>query len=224
MTVTAHSGAFDTPDNSIEYIRRVLDEGCGILEMDVSFRPDGTPVLIHKGRPADDEGIYLSSAFDLIAESQTLRMNLDLKSVSNLPAVDRMLRLFGLFDRAFFTGVGTRWVPAVRRHSDLPYYLNAGLPEKLRDHPVACALLARKIRALGAVGLNCHFTNATPTLARALHKRGLELSVWTVNEEADANRVLALDVDNVPSRHPDMILRVEAGRSPAGARGTEMKK
>ena len=180
MTVTAHSGAFDTPDNSLEYIRRVLDAGCGILEMDVTFRPDGTPVLIHKGSPADDEGIYLSSALELIAASPALRMNLDLKSVRNLPAVDRMLRLFGLFDRAFFTGVGQRWVPAVRRHSELPYYLNAGLPEKLRGNAVACAL----------------------------HKRGLALSVWTVNEEADARRVLALDVDNVTSRHPDMILRV----------------
>ena len=49
MTVTAHSGAFDTPDNSLEYIRRVLDAGCGILEMDVTFRPDGTPVLIDFG-------------------------------------------------------------------------------------------------------------------------------------------------------------------------------
>lgn len=212
MTVTAHSGAFDTPDNSLEYIRRVLDAGCGILEMDVTFRPDGTPVLIHKGSPAADEGIYLSSALELIPQSPSLRMNLDLKSVRNLPAVDRMLRLFGLFDRAFFTGVGQRWVPAVRRHSELPYYLNAGLPEKLRGNRVACALLAGRVRALGAVGLNCHFSNATPTLARALHKRGLELSVWTVNEEADARRVLALDVDNVTSRHPDMILRVRGER------------
>ena len=49
MTITAHSGAFGTPDNSLEYVKKVLEEHCEIFEIDVTFRPDGTPVVIHSG-------------------------------------------------------------------------------------------------------------------------------------------------------------------------------
>ena len=88
MTITAHSGAFGTPDNSLEYVKKVLEEHCEIFEIDVTFRPDGTPVVIHSGSPKADEGVLLEEVFALTAEDPAIRMNLDLKSVKNLPAVD----------------------------------------------------------------------------------------------------------------------------------------
>ena len=112
MTVTAHSGAFGTPDNSIDYVKKVLEENCEIFEIDVSFRPDGTPVIIHDGHPKANEGILLRDAFSLISADPALQMNLDLKSVKNLPAVDELLDRYGLTDRAFYTGVDADWAPS----------------------------------------------------------------------------------------------------------------
>ena len=212
QTVTAHSGAFDTPDNSLDFIRAVLEKGCEILEMDVAFRPDGSPVMIHKGSPARDEGVPLEEAFALIATSDTLRMNLDLKSVKNLPRLVALLEAYGLKDRAFYTGVGKGWVKAVKAEGELPYYLNAGLPPFLRKNKAAIRCLADRVKAVGAVGLNTHYDNVNADTVRIFHKKGLEVSVWTVNDEDAARRMLAAAPDNVTSRHPDMIIKIKEER------------
>ena len=208
MTVTAHAGAFDTPDNSVESVERALAEGAEIIEMDVSFRPDGTPVVIHKARPRAAEGVLLADVFALVAQAPGVRMNLDLKSVKNLPAVDSLLREYGLFDRAFFTGVGKNWAPKVREQSNVPYYLNVDVSKRARKYPADAKKLASRIRDAGALGLNCHYGNVTGNVIETLRAEGLETSVWTVNDEAAARQILPLRPDNVTSRHPDMILRV----------------
>ena len=208
MTVTAHAGAFGTPDNSIESVGRAIAEGAAIIEMDVSFRPDGTPVIIHKARPKAAEGVPLSDVFALIAPSPGVRMNLDLKSLKNLPAVDSLLREYGLFERAFYTGVGRNWAPKVRERSNVPYYLNTDVSKRARKYPADAKKLAARIRSAGALGLNCHYNNVTETVVGTLREEGLEVSLWTVNDEATARRILPLKPDNVTSRHPDMILRV----------------
>lgn len=104
MTITAHSGSFDTEDNSMENIRKVFDENCEIMEMDVTFRPDKTPVIIHKSAPSEEEGILLEDVFTFVAghQNKNILLNLDLKSLNNLPQVDYLLEENNLKERAFF--------------------------------------------------------------------------------------------------------------------------
>ena len=211
MTVTAHSGAFDTPDNSIEFIRKVLEEHCDIIEMDVTFRPDGTPVIIHSGSPKPTEGILLRDAFSLISADPALQMNLDLKSVKNLPAVDELLDRYGLTDRAFYTGVDADWAPVVKENSKVPYYLNADVAPWKRSRSAALAKLADKIAALGAVGVNTHYANCHPAMVKVFHEKGMPVSVWTVNDEKNAAKYAAMGVDNITSRHPDTVKAARQG-------------
>lgn len=205
MTITAHSGAFGTPDNSIEYVRKALAENCEIFEIDVTFRPDGTPVVIHDGHPKADQGILLEEVFALAAEHPTVQMNLDLKSVANLPAVDAMLDRFGLKDRAFFTGVNEGWTQTVRENSAVPYYLNADVALWNRSRLPALEKLAEKVRSLGAVGINTHYSNCRPAMVKAFHDKGMPVSVWTVNDEKNAAKYAALGVDNITTRKPDLF-------------------
>lgn len=205
MTVTAHSGAFGTPDNSIDFIKKVLEEHCDIIEMDVTFRPDGTPVIIHSGSPKPDEGILLRDAFALIAADPAIQMNLDLKSVKNLPAVDELLDRYGLTDRAFYTGVGADWAPVVKENSKVPYYLNADVPVWNRSREKALAALADKVASLGAVGVNTHYANCRPAMVKAFHDKGMPVSVWTVNDEKNAAKYGSMGVDNITSRRPDAV-------------------
>lgn len=48
----------------------------------------------------------------------------------------------------------------------------------------------------------------TPGFIANAHERGLELHVWTINETADMQRILALGVDGINSDHPDRLLDV----------------
>lgn len=205
MIVTAHSGAFGTPDNSIEYVKKVIEAHCAIFEIDVTFRPDGTPVVIHSGAPGENEGVLLRDVFTLAAADPAIRMNLDLKSMKNLPAVDALLEEFGLAGRAFYTGVTAKWVETVKRSSRTPYYLNAGVFPVFRGSVPALLALADRVKRLGALGINTHYSNCTPAMVKAFRKKGLEISVWTVNDEENAAKYVAMDVDNITTRHPDLL-------------------
>ena len=205
FTVTAHSGAFGTPDNSLEFIEKALAERCDIIEMDVTFRPGGLPVIIHSGNPAEDEGVPLEEAFCRIAANGTARMNLDLKSTANLPAVDALLQKYGLTERAFYTGVEETTAPTVQKNSTVPYYINHGFSYGEKRSKAAAEAAAKKIIALGAIGLNSHYGSVSPTVARAMRENGLPVSVWTANSPAAMRRCIALAPDNITTRHPDAL-------------------
>lgn len=211
FTVTAHSGAFGTPENSLEFVERVLREDCDIIEMDVTFRPDGTPVILHCGSPAQNEGVPLAEALQRIAADPRLRMNLDLKSVANLPAVDALLKEYGLLGRAFYTGVDEAWTETVRSNSAVPYYLNTGVSYAEKRSAARADRLAKKLLSLGAVGLNTHYGNATPTVAAAMHANGLPVSLWTANTRAAMLRCLRLGADNITTRQPDQLKKLTEG-------------
>ena len=192
FTVTAHSGAFDTPDNSIEFVEKAIAENCDILEMDVTFRPSGLPVIIHSGAPAETEGVPLEEAFLRIAKHPALKMNLDLKSTANLPAVDALLQKYGLADRAFYTGVSYGWAEIVKQNSAVPYYINDDFTNGQKRSPAAADAAAKKIIAAGALGLNSHYDDVSPTVVRAMRENGLLVSLWTANSPMGMRRSIAL--------------------------------
>lgn len=205
FTVTAHSGAYNTPDNSLEFVKRVLAEGCGVIEMDVTFRPSGVPVIVHDGAPKETEGVLLAEVFSLIAQSPAPRMNLDLKSTVNLPAVDALLREYGLFARAFYTGVGKDWAPAVKAASAVPYYLNLDVSKAARTDPAAADALSETVLSFGAVGLNVHYDCVSALNVSSAHAHGLLASLWTANNEQAMLKCLAMAPDNITTRHPDKL-------------------
>ena len=59
FTYTAHSGAEDTAENSLEFIEKAIALQVPVLEVDVSVRNDGTPVLLHAETAGADEGVLL---------------------------------------------------------------------------------------------------------------------------------------------------------------------
>ncbi|MBR6005419.1 MAG: glycerophosphodiester phosphodiesterase, partial [Clostridia bacterium] len=147
----------------------------------------------------------LEEILKAVAVSDTCRMNLDLKSVKNLPAVDESLEKYNFKDRAFFTGVGVEWCETVRNNSSLPYYLNASVITDKLNPEKSAEKICEKIINCGAIGLNCHFTDASEEICRALHKNNLLLSVWTANKKAVQCRLLAMGVDNITTRRPDRL-------------------
>ena len=42
-------------------------------------------------------------------------------------------------------------------------------------------------------------------MVKVFHEKGMPVSVWTVNDEKNAAKYAAMGVDNITSRHPDMV-------------------
>ena len=57
---------------------------------------------------------------------------------------------------------------------------------------------------------------ATPETVEMAHRHGIEVHVWTVNEEAEMRAMLELGVDGVMSDFPGLALKVSAARPRRG--------
>ncbi|MBQ3358976.1 MAG: glycerophosphodiester phosphodiesterase [Microbacterium sp.] len=68
------------------------------------------------------------------------------------------------------------------------------------------ARVLRDIDALQIPERQGPLTVLTPALLRAVHARGVEVHVWTVNDAAEMNRLIALGVDGIVSDRADLAL------------------
>lgn len=205
FTVTYHAGAMHTKPNTLQSIICALDHGAKTVEFDVSFRPDGTPVIIHNSSPEANQGVLLSDALDIVAANKSCKINLDLKSTANLAEVDKLVKEKGLFERVFYTGVFEDWVEKVKKDSVIPYYLNHSISKEEAASAKKIQALADKAKALGAMGINSKFTNANKMFIDITRENGLLISLWTVNKASDILRVIDLAPDNITTKKPHII-------------------
>lgn len=206
FTVTFHAGALGTKPNTLDSIIKSLEYGAKVVEFDVTFRPDGTAVIIHSDAPKADEGVLLDEALAIVAADKESKINLDIKSTANLPEVDRLVRKHGLFERVFYTGVFEEWVETVKKTSEIPYYLNHKLTAEESNSEEKLQALAEKIISLGAIGLNSNLKNASTLSTEVMHKNGLLVSLWTANKPSDMSKVIACLPDNLTTKKPHIVL------------------
>lgn len=205
FTVTCHAGAMLTKANTLKSVEEAVNWGADIVEFDVSFRPDSTPVIIHNPIPKINQGVLLEDALRIVAKSKTCRINLDIKSTKNLAEVDRLVKKHGLFDRVFYTGVFEDWVDAVKATSSIPYYLNHNVSEEEAHNESSATAIADKIKTLGACGLNSNLKYITKELVDVMHQNYLLVSLWTANSPEDMIKALKTYPDNITTKKPNTL-------------------
>lgn len=208
FTITAHTGAFHTPDNSLDTIYAAIEGGADIVEMDVRQRPNGTVVMGHDIITTNNDGVEVASAFEVIKGSQ-LRVNLDIKDSRALPGLYQLIEQYELNDRVFLTGIETYQARAARENCPgIPYYINY-LPSRLQifseDYQEK---LLKMLEDTGGIGINCNHTYASKTLSEVLHEHGYKLSVWTVDKQFEMKRALVNEPDNITTNEVGMLLDV----------------
>lgn len=209
FTVTAHTGAFETPMNSVEFVQTAIDKGAKIIEVDIRQRPDDTVVMSHDLVVTNNDGTPLEDALKLL-EGTDILINLDIKETKALNNLYALLVQYNLLDQSFLTGIETVNVNAVKSSdcADMDYYLNY-MPSRFRvffdDYREKLITL---LEETGAVGINCNYKYANSQLASLLHDNGYKLSVWTVDTEHQAKKMLAIQPDNITTRKPDMLQNV----------------
>lgn len=207
FTVTAHAGSMGTKDNTYNSVY-IGAQNADIIELDVKFAKDGTPVLAHT--EVKNDSVLLKDAFALIAERKNLMANLDIKDKDErLIRILALARAYGIKDRIFFTGVEEEYVDTIKENCPgIAYYLNVNVDKKERKNAEYINSLVEKVRDCGAVGINMNKKGISKELIAAFRENGLLVSVWTVNSEKEILKMLSLAPDNITTRKPDFVMEL----------------
>lgn len=209
FTITAHTGAYDTRMNSLESVKAALENNAQIIELDIRQRPDHTVVMSHDIVVTNNDGVELKKAFELLRDTEIM-INLDIKETRVLNPLYQLLIDYNLVERSFLTGIETINVNAVKESdcANMDYYLNY-MPSRTKiffdEYRVK---LIDLLEETGAIGINCNYKYTSAQLSSLLHKKGYKLSVWTIDTERTAKKMLAIKPDNITTKKPDMIVKV----------------
>lgn len=204
FTYTAHTGCIKTKDNSLEAIAVGIENGADVVEFDLRFLEDGTPVLAHD-EPTGKE-VTLDEAFKKVSEYDGILVNVDIKVTDNLQAVYPLAKKHGIEDRIFYTGVNAEFVEAVKKDSpEVPYYLNVSVQKPRKQTPEYLEELVKEVKESGAIGINFNKDNATKKLVDTFHENDLLVSIWTVNKKSKMLKILFMAPDNITTRRPDKM-------------------
>lgn len=206
FTITAHTGAYNTEMNTVDFVKTAIDRGAQIIELDIRQRPDGTVVMSHDLVVTNNDGNPLEDALVLLKDSNVM-INLDIKETRALNNLHGLLVEYNLLDRSFLTGIETMNVKAVKESdcADMDYYLNYMPSRSKVFFDEYRQKLIDLLEETGAIGINCNYKYANSQLSSLLHKKGYKLSVWTVDTRRKAKKMLAIKPDNITTKQPEMI-------------------
>ncbi|MGP3770896.1 glycerophosphodiester phosphodiesterase [Streptomyces sp. SDT5-1] len=229
LALAHRGGAADGLENTVAAFRRAVDLGYRYIETDVHATSDGRLVAFHdttldrvtdgSGRIADlpwstvrharvagTEPVPLFE--DLLEAFPDVRWNVDVKAEPALHPLLDLLRRTRAWDRVcvgsfsearvaraqalagprLATSYGTRGVLGLRLRS-------YGMPTALRRSAVCAQVPVTH----GRVRVVDH------RFVQAAHARGLQVHVWTVNDESQMRRLLDLGVDGIVSDHIETL-------------------
>jgi glycerophosphoryl diester phosphodiesterase len=185
--------------------------------IDAGFRfDDGRGTFPFRG-----QGIGIPTLADVLARYPNHRIAIEMKvdSAAMGEAVAREVRRAGAVDRVCAAGYGRRSAEAAR--AALPEMAcSACHPEvRLAVYRTLARWPVRNVRYGGyqVPELNGRTRIVSPRFVRDAHAANLKVQVWTVDVEADMERLLGWGVDGLITNHPDLAVRVRNGFVRAGS-------
>ncbi len=216
--IVAHRGGGAlAPENTLGAIRLGASMGFGGVEFDVMLAGDGTPVVIHDetvDRTTDGKGEVSRMS---IADLSALRI----QKIEKIPEYEEAVRLC----RELGVWANVEIKPAIGHEratgeavARLTRELWKGAPlgPLLSSFSVDALAAARAVapelprgylvdkipgdwrdtmKRLACVALHCNHKSLTDKLAVEIHGAGYGILLWTVNEPADAQRLLKMGAD-----------------------------
>ncbi len=231
MKITAHSGCDNTPMNSPEYLQHALTLDCDAIEIDVRSAANGELILTHDPQSKDDTIFTLREAFGMAA-LEKCAINCDLKEYRLESSVIRTANALGIArERIVFSGAVTpypagQWPDYMQ---GVQVYMNIeelvpGVYEKLKSASNEAATIQEVLDLCAEKGctvINVDFHICTPIFLRMCKEHGLKISAWTVTEEEDIKKVLAMNVLNITTCAPETVRRLTEQSNLDARRETE---
>lgn len=194
--ITAHSGAENTVDNTLESICVMAACGADIIEVDVR-KVEGRMVMSHD-EPKNGEADALEECFKIMTGYDGLRAQMDLKQENLVPEIDALAQQYGLSKRLVYAGgVSAADAEYARANGLTVWYNNDALPEGTD--------WIEGIDALGFDVLNLYFGEVDEKL---LAENAHRLSVWTVDDEALLRKFIAAGVGGITTKYPVLAIKL----------------
>jgi glycerophosphoryl diester phosphodiesterase len=217
-----HRGAAAlAPENTLDALRAGIAERCEYVEFDVLSQGAGELVLAHSRHEVPETRATFDEALELLAGAG-VGAHVDLKERGLEERIAVALRRHGLLDRSLVSSLDWTALRDLRRHEPkvrvgLSYPEDRyGLAGRRTFTPLLAAGLAAMKRALprlvgrwldraSASAAVVHRQLVTPTLIRTCHSRSTALWAWTVNDEAEAARLVQWGADAIITDDPRAI-------------------
>ncbi|MFQ5878723.1 MAG: glycerophosphodiester phosphodiesterase [Dehalococcoidia bacterium] len=222
------------PENTLAGVRIALELGVDAIEVDVHATADGVPVLLHDDtvdRTTDGSGDVRAMTLDQVRRLDAgARQHEGRFRGEPVPTLAEVFHLTA--GRAYLAmeikqpGIEEQVVDVIRRADAVPWAVFCSFyPQTIRrlrelEPRIPTFLLvesaAQEQPASSPAGeppqsVFLHYTLVTAEVVKDLHQRGGQVFVWTVDEEAEMGRLVALGVDGIGTNYPDRLLRVLAG-------------
>jgi len=230
--VFAHRGlALNAPENTPMAFELAIAAGVSYIETDVNASADGVAIVSHDAdlirltgrteRIGDLTAAQLGQidlghqqGFVPLAEVLTafpdIRFNIDIKDPAAVaPTVDA-IRSTGAIDRVLVTSfsesrrrAAVKVLPGVATSASAGGFLRGLLAAKLG----LGALVRTALRDVDAVQIPeraLGMTTTTPRLLRAIHRAGVEVHIWTVNDPERMAELFAAGVDGIVTDRADL--------------------
>ncbi|MGL5858612.1 MAG: glycerophosphodiester phosphodiesterase [Angustibacter sp.] len=248
----AHRGfSLDGLENTMPAFAAAVSLGVSHVETDVHATKDGVLVTFHDDRLdrlTDGHGPIADHTWDqlrrhvrvrgvepiprldeLLDTWPDLRVNIDVKAWSAVPALAQVLTRTRALDRVCIASFDDRRIAAVRagvgsgsrlaissgRLGITRWRLLSMLPGRIGARYALpadpWAVVIQAPRTLGPLPV------VTRRSVRVAHDHGLQVHVWTVNDPSGMRQLLDLGVDSIITDRPDLFLQVRAEREPRRA-------
>ena len=217
-----HRGASAlAPENTLEALRAGIAAGCDYVEFDVLSGDGGGLVLAHSAHELPADVASLDDALSLLA-AEGIGAHVDLKQRGLEAGVAAALRSHDLLERSLVSSLDWAALRDLRSHEPslrvgLSYpedryglsgrrtfapLLAGGLAAMKRTLPL---LVGRWLQRAAASAAVVHRQLVTPALIRVSHARGAAVWAWTVNDPAEAGRLVQWGADAIISDDPRIV-------------------
>jgi glycerophosphoryl diester phosphodiesterase len=224
-------GAGDWPENSMVAFERAVSLGYRYVETDVHATADGVLVAFHDDRldrVTDRSGLIAGLTWsevqraridgtepiplleDLLGAWPTLRINIDPKADRSVEPLVSVLRRTNAVERVCVGAFSDRRIARIKG------LLGPGLCTAMGPRTVARLRAASSGLPAGRFTADCAQVPATAgrvtivdeRFVRTAHRHGVAVHVWTIDDEAEMDRLLDLGVDGIMTDRPGALRTV----------------
>ena len=228
--LVGHRGARgEAPENTLASFQVAIDAGVTEMELDVRLSSDGQLIVLHDSditRTTGMQGNVRQFTRAQLGVMDARRNTPGWHSPTGIPSLQEVVDLCGPQMRFQFEVKGAdravlhqlahhlthmiheqqlqSRVVVTSSHTGFLRMMGTMAPDIERGYVCEYRYLqpTRRAQGLGCSWLIAHYSLVTPALMRRAHKRGLKVSVWTVNDLTEADRLTRLNVDSIITDYP----------------------